>query len=897
LWTRAVDAKDDSQWVNGCQLLVNFGNTYGLREFTLATPDPIRFGNSDITFVQKPLSGASALVNGTVTIQPAAHSLIRAIDITQSGPLTGPGAAQINYNQIAITDPTATSAAGDFASGLYVIMSTGSSNAFGSKATAQFVMNNATASGNTTGDNIAVYALAQASANAGGTDTGAGAAGTDFAASFVAHLTAGATNKFTVSGAEVDVGIETGASARNRLGWSIVGIGSVRGSILDVGLEIAAAPLGFNTGIMFSNLHGSQPVSATGTLISGDATLFTVANGIDFSNITFNNNFLKSNGFTVTGLGDVAAKSLTLSAVINAGLTIGDGTVSGFLSPSGLFTHSFQLGTATAHNLAFVTNNVLSGYFDQADHSFNVGTPGVANGIMKLNGLTSGTVSIGVQGAAGTFNFNLPTTAGAAGQALVSGGGLLAPMTWATHVVGTASALTKTDDTNVTLTLGGTPATALAQAVSLTLGWTGTLAAGRGGFGADISAQSGVPLFAAGAATFTGTSGAGNFARVTSPTFVTPALGTPSAAVLTNATGLPVSTGISGLGTGVAAFLATPSSANLASALTDETGSGALVFATSPTLVTPALGTPSAVVLTNGTGLPIGTGLAGAGTGVLAALAVNIGLAGAPVLFNGAGGTPSSIVLTNASGTASALVAGVASGVIIVDDTTTNATVYPTWVTASAGNLPHKASSTKLSFNPSTGALSATTFVGSGASLTGVPTSALTGTLSAAQEPAHTGDVTNTAGSLALTLATAQSAVHTWALTQTFTVAPVFTDQSGSRSALGLGTIATQAASAVAITGGTIAGITGFGIRSTGAAFDLTLASSEVFTAGRTLTITLNDAARTLNMGGNLTTAGAASLPAIVQGRSVVWLGCGHDLRAGQERHRFALSFERRHVE
>ncbi len=60
------------------------------------------------------------------------------------------------------------------------------------------------------------------------------------------------------------------------------------------------------------------------------------------------------------------------------------------------------------------------------------------------------------------------------------------------------------------------------------------------------------------------------------------------------------------LGTGVATFLATPSSANLAAAVTDETGTGALVLANSPTLVTPALGTPSALVLTNATGLPAG---------------------------------------------------------------------------------------------------------------------------------------------------------------------------------------------------------------------------------------------------------------------------------------------------
>lgn len=61
---------------------------------------------------------------------------------------------------------------------------------------------------------------------------------------------------------------------------------------------------------------------------------------------------------------------------------------------------------------------------------------------------------------------------------------------------------------------------------------------------------------------------------------------------------------ITGLGTGVGTFLATPTSANLATAVTDETGSGALVFGTSPSLTTPALGTPSAAVLTNATGLP-----------------------------------------------------------------------------------------------------------------------------------------------------------------------------------------------------------------------------------------------------------------------------------------------------
>jgi hypothetical protein len=99
-----------------------------------------------------------------------------------------------------------------------------------------------------------------------------------------------------------------------------------------------------------------------------------------------------------------------------------------------------------------------------------------------------------------------------------------------------------------------------------------------------VTAVDHIPSLTLGAALPIASGGTGS----TSTTFVD---------LTTNVTGtLPVAnggTGITSFGTGVATFLGTPSSANLAAAVTDETGTGALVFANTPTLESPVLGTPT----------------------------------------------------------------------------------------------------------------------------------------------------------------------------------------------------------------------------------------------------------------------------------------------------------------
>jgi hypothetical protein len=324
----------------------------------------------------------------------------------------------------------------------------------------------------------------------------------------------------------------------------------------------ARLALSAGTGISYDNTTGiitndnpDQTVTLTDgadITITGTYPSFTIAySGAGGGSGTVTTaSVVSANGFAGSVATDTTTPAITISTSIT-GLLIGDGTA---------------IAAATAGTDYVIPSGSITGSAASLSATLDV-----ASGGTGLVTLTADNVILGNGTSSPTFV--APSTSG---NVLTSNG-----TTWqSTAPAGGGSGTVTTASVVSANGFGGTVATdTTTPAITISTSITGVLK----GNGTALSAATAGTDYVAPAG----------------------ALGTPSSGTLTSCTGLPISSGVSGLGTSVAAFLATPSSANLASCLTDETGTGANVFATSPTLtsatITSLIETKTAPTISSGT--------------------------------------------------------------------------------------------------------------------------------------------------------------------------------------------------------------------------------------------------------------------------------------------------------
>ena len=284
-------------------------------------------------------------------------------------------------------------------------------------------------------------------------------------------------------------------------------------------------------------------------------------------------------------------------------------------------------------------------------------TPTLITPIILGNSSVSGDWDVGGNlSVTGTSNFTAPVTANdlTINGALTVDGVTVNP----TGITGTGMMVFNNSPTIITPTLTGTTtADAIAASGNVSVGGNFSVA-GSSAFTGPVTTNdldiNGNLTFHGAPINPTGVTGTGLLVFNTSPTLVTPILGTPQSGDLQNCTNLPLSS-VTGINSSLWAFLGTPTSANLRSAVTDETGSGSLVFSANPVLTSPifsnpTLGTPASGDLSNCTGLPISS-ITGINPVIQAALPVAPNAAGGIVLYNGAAGdlTVNNILMNGSS--------------------------------------------------------------------------------------------------------------------------------------------------------------------------------------------------------------------------------------------------------
>jgi len=421
-----------------------------------------------------------------------------------------------------------------------------------------------------------------------------------------------------------------------------------------------------------------------------------------------------------TGINFHAACNYATAAALSAAYTYNNGT-----SGVGATITANAVGTLTIDGYTFVSGDVGKRILikNETGSYVNNTTPSAAfNGVYTL------------------------TTAGTAGVAYV--------LTRATDYDTSGTGINEIDIGDLLLVLSGTANanTSWVQQTPLPI-TVGTTSIVFIQFAAVQTYTAGTGLtLATNQFSITNTGTAGTYGSATQiPVLVTNAQGQVTS--VTNTTVTPAVGSITGLGTGVSTFLATPSSANLAAAVTDETGSGALVFSTSPSLVTPVLGTPTSGDFSTGTFTwptfnQNTTGTASNVTGTVAIANGGTGATTAAAALTNLGAYPASNPngYTSNTGTVTSVAASVPAFLSVAGSPiTTSGTLA---ITYSGTALPianggSGQTTAQLAMNAFAGAVT------SGSYLRGNGTNVVMATIQAADVPTLNQNTTGSAGSVA----------------------------------------------------------------------------------------------------------------------------------------------------
>lgn len=231
-------------------------------------------------------------------------------------------------------------------------------------------------------------------------------------------------------------------------------------------------------------IPGATITGSTAALLSGSVVAAPVA-GSDLVNKTYADGLYTASVHSITGTtNQVIVSSPTGDVTLSLPQDIATGSSPTFsaLTLSSSTDHGIMLGNAASPLISIppISTSGIPVISQGLSADPTYGTAVVAGG--GTGNTTFTAYSVICAGTTATGAFQNVSGVGSANQVLVSNGAGTLP-SWQSVPGVVPAALTRVDDTNITLTLGGTPSTSLLQAVSLTLGWTGLLAIARGGTG------------------------------------------------------------------------------------------------------------------------------------------------------------------------------------------------------------------------------------------------------------------------------------------------------------------------------------------------------------------------------------------------------------------------------